>query len=1113
MALVVLACTASASTAAVESKPMAPPVNTRWTEKDPWLSPDGHTLYFASDRAGGDFNLYQTQWDGSAWSEPAGLGPLINSEHDEVQPSLSSDGHFMAFVSHRGRFRRGVWIAARQPDSSWGKAELVSSDEGETAEAVIGPDGRSFYFVRPTKRVEPRQVLGVTFDSGRRFWGKTFPFHGEWPKNEVPGARWRFSVRDGDLVCEPTGAGEPAGSDRQERLNFVASSSLYGSEDEDDWITEGQNLVDDLEDTSWVSRAGRPVDQQWVLLALNGPVRYAPGLSRIHRLRIHKGPVEAMRIEKPDKRGKMQLMKILPENAGPGSRPRRLRILGGMDSRTLSELAVADLNLAANSPWEEISLKEPAWLRYLKVEVLAAGDPGAPYVAFNEVQAFGAGLSAPRPVHRVVADENNNITFDGKPFFPVYLYRLGSSREAADWGFNTTLETYDLAPESERLAILDHAEDLGLKVIGHVPCVDSEADRKRARNHLLAARHHPAWLGYLMSDEAGHDEATMQADERRAAFIRSFDPHHFTMLNDLYPATYPRSSKIVDVFSIDPYPHIVGQPYSYQALAVDAAYKAVGYKKPVLVVNASWGPIISPVENRLNVYLALIHGAKGISWYESNVRFDHPDHWASILRCVDEIHRLEPVLFAPNPGPDSPLLTHTRIENPSARIDTMIKEVDGEVWMLAASCEPRDATVHFSFGWGRNIAVREVMADHPEAWSLDRSDFTPIDGWPPPEDREPVREARPIALKFPACGVRIFRMKPTGPIGPHHEPRGEGSPLALVNESLQRKAAEQIKRLREGLRTAEAKEVMNRFWTQYAGRVSVEDLAVLMDEVTGDDASPEEILAGYGRLADAHPEAENWPHWAFRVVQCLVRGGKPDEARAWVDKVIQRAPRSLWRANAEALVAPASAREGHKPWVVATAVAQAPVVDGELDEPVWQKRTAFKNTVFLDASKKPQETEFAVAYDAQALYFGIKLIEPELPRILKRIDKDDREVWADDCIVLYLDPRLDYASYAQFIFNALGTKWDGWGNRRGADAGTNVAVERKVVLKGDAWQIELRIPFKDLKKTAPPITGTVWGLGLQRWRHVGGALFTVWGNEQGTSLDNRAETLGFLVFE
>jgi len=260
-----------------------------------------------------------------------------------------------------------------------------------------------------------------------------------------------------------------------------------------------------------------------------------------------------------------------------------------MDPSELKELTVADLNLDADSPWQEMQLKQPAWLRYLKIEVLATNDPNSSYVAFNEVQAFGAGASAPRPVHHVATDANNNITVDGKPFFPIYIYYGYSEQQLADWAFNTTLETYDVAADSARLAILDRVEDLGLKVIGHVPTVDTEADRKRARNQLLAARHHPALLGYLMSDEAGHSEPSMQADERRAACIHQYDPDHFTMLNDLYPTYYPRSSKIVDVFSIDPYPHIVGQPYSYQAYAVDTAYKSVNYKKPVLVVNASWG--------------------------------------------------------------------------------------------------------------------------------------------------------------------------------------------------------------------------------------------------------------------------------------------------------------------------------------------------------------------------------------------------------------------------------------------------------------------------------------------------------------------------------------------
>ncbi len=1099
-----------------QAVPMPSPVNTRSTERDPWLCPDGYTLLFSSDREGGDFNLYETRWDGRTWSRPVRLSALINSEYDETLPSVSNDGRSLLFISMRGRFWRGPWFSRRQPDGSWGSAEFIKLDShSDIHEAVINPDGQSFCLTLPSKQ-EPTNRLGmcVRFDPAGRFWGQPFPRRGEPPVNNVPAARWRFSSKDGDLYLEPTGVRDPEQTDRPECLNAIASSSLYGNEDEDYWVSEAQNLIDDLDDTSWISKAGTPVDQQWVLLALNGPVRYVPGLSRIHSLRVHTGPVEAVQIEKRDKKTRqVGVEKVIPEKAGPGTRPRRLRILGGMDADSLEELTVAELKLDSSSPWQEIRLPEPKYLRFLKIQVLETVDPHAPYVAFNEVQASGAGLSAPRPVHHVATDQNNNITIDGRPFFPIYVYYGISSPELAHWGFNTTLETYDLAPDSARLAVLDRAEDLGIKVIGHVPDVETSAGRKRARNQLLAARHHPALLGYLMSDEAGHSEEMMTIDEHRAAFIRQHDPHHFTMLNDLYPTYYPRSSRIVDVFSIDPYPHIVGQPYSYQGLAVDAAYKAVDHKKPVLVVNASWGPIISPVENRLNMYLALIHGAKGISWYAVGVRLDHPDHWASILRCVSEVHRLEPVLFAPATRPDSPLLTHTRIDNPGARIDVMIKEVGGEVWMLAANCEPREAKARFSFGWAPSITVREVMADHPQAWSLERRDFTSMDGWPPSEDREVIRDARPIELVFAPYGVRVFRMKASGPIGPHQSPRGGGEPLGMVNESLQRQTAEKVKKLRGEGKKAEARRLIDDFWEQYRDRVSLDDLDALMDTLS-DDATPEEIQATYGRLADAHPEAKNWPQSVFRIVQVLADAQKKNQARPWIDKLIRHRPDSFWRANAEAMVDPSSARSGRKPWILATRLDRKPVIDGELNEPVWKNRVSFVNTVFLDPSKKPQPTEFAVAYDDQALYAAVRLIEPEIAKIRKRVDKDDRDVWADDCIVIYLDRKLEYNGYEQFVFNALGTMWDGRGHRAGsAGAGSLKAdVERKAIIKDDAWQIEIRIPFKDLKAEAPK-SGRVWGLGLQRWRHVEGALYTVWGNTQGTSLDNRAETFGFVVFE
>jgi hypothetical protein len=1092
-------------------------VNSEWIEKDPWLSPDRYTLLFSSNRNGGDFDIFQTRWDGHNWSPPVRLSSLINSDFDETQPSLSDDGHFLLFISFRGRFVRGPWISHRQPDGSWGTPRLVvGHSEPEISEAILGPDGKSIFFTSRSKSTPGKKYdMCMRYDSAQRFWGDPYVHGSEPPTNEVMGDRWRFTASDGDLYFETIGNQTADQAAEMETLNAVDCSSTYGRDVEDCWVSEAQNLVDGLEDTSWISGKGVRVEEQWVRFALNGFVRYVPGLSRIHTVRIHTGPVQSVKIEKRHKKkpGEFYVEKVIPAEDPAGTQPTEIRILGGMEVDSLQELAHTTLDPSRTAPWHDICLERPTYLRYLQVEVLASSDSQAPFVAFNEVQALGAGLSAPRVTHRISKDKNCNVTVDGKPFFPVYIYYAHASQELADWGFTTTLETYDLAPDSSRLAVLDRAADLGLKVIGHVPWVDTEAERKRARNQILAARHHPALLGYLLSDESGHSEAIMARDEQRANFIRRYDPFHFTMLNDLYPQNYPRSSRFVDFFSIDPYPHIVGQPYRYQATAVDLARQSVDDQKPVFVVNASWGPIVSPVENRLNVYLALIHGAKGISWYEVGVRKQYPDHWASILRCVREINRLNPVLFAPPPPPDSPLVTHSTIENPGARIDTMIRAVNDEVWLLAANCEPRPAHVRFSFGWAEAISIREVMADHPQAWSRERSDFTPQDGWPPPKDHEPIRNARPIELLFPPHGVRVFRMRPSGSIGPHHLPSSDGQPMSMVNESFQRNVIQQIAKLRDAGKHDEAKVAMNEFWSRYGDRLAAADLAALMDEMR-DEATVEEILAGYGRLAEQYPKAKQWPSWVFTIVEHLVKAGRQESARSWLARLVQELPDSLWRANAEALVDPASARSGRKPWIVASRLNNPPVIDGMLSKSEWQQRVSFKNTVFLDASKHPQPTEFAVGYDDESLYLAVKLVEPAVNAMKTRVDKDDGPVWSDDSIVAYFDPMLDYNRYAQFIFNSAGTMWDGWGDRRGTEGpgSLSTSVERKTQVIEDAWQIEFRLPFDELGVSCPA-SGDVWGLGLQRWRHVEGALFTVWGNREGTSLDNRAETFGFLVFQ
>jgi len=82
-------------------------LNTDGIEMGACLSPNGNTIYFASDRRGGrgGLDIYYSKKDASGqWIAAENIGDMINTEFDENFPSLSADGKKMYFASkgHRG---------------------------------------------------------------------------------------------------------------------------------------------------------------------------------------------------------------------------------------------------------------------------------------------------------------------------------------------------------------------------------------------------------------------------------------------------------------------------------------------------------------------------------------------------------------------------------------------------------------------------------------------------------------------------------------------------------------------------------------------------------------------------------------------------------------------------------------------------------------------------------------------------------------------------------------------------------------------------------------------------------------------------------------------------
>lgn len=145
-------------------EPLPSPINLSNTlSATPWLSADGLTLYFASDRPGGygKFDLWVATRNSANdnWGEPANLGSNVNTSAPEAMPCLSSDGLTLYFGDGNpfgwpprngtpGNFQ--IWTATRATQQSpWNIPTEVGAPVGTTsAESYphLSRDGLSLYF-------------------------------------------------------------------------------------------------------------------------------------------------------------------------------------------------------------------------------------------------------------------------------------------------------------------------------------------------------------------------------------------------------------------------------------------------------------------------------------------------------------------------------------------------------------------------------------------------------------------------------------------------------------------------------------------------------------------------------------------------------------------------------------------------------------------------------------------------------------------------------------------------------------------------------------------------------------------------------------------------------
>jgi peptidoglycan-associated lipoprotein len=117
----------------------------------PFFSPDGGTMYFASDMPGGQggMDIWKSKFNGESWDSPMNLGGNINTKGDEVFPTLK-DAETLYFSSDAHQTLGGLDInAVSFANGNWGIPKHLSypiNTSSDDFSMVWNADGKTGLF-------------------------------------------------------------------------------------------------------------------------------------------------------------------------------------------------------------------------------------------------------------------------------------------------------------------------------------------------------------------------------------------------------------------------------------------------------------------------------------------------------------------------------------------------------------------------------------------------------------------------------------------------------------------------------------------------------------------------------------------------------------------------------------------------------------------------------------------------------------------------------------------------------------------------------------------------------------------------------------------------------
>ncbi|MEZ4999493.1 MAG: hypothetical protein R2727_02015 [Bacteroidales bacterium] len=138
----------------LKAKSIGEPLNTRMNEGAQTLAAGGQYMYFTAcnrpDSRGG-CDIYYSVRNARGWSQGMNINQPVNSPFWDSQPSVSSDGLRLFFVSNRpgGIGGMDIWVSSLRSDGGWTEPVNLGPEintPGDEMSPFIHFDGKTLYF-------------------------------------------------------------------------------------------------------------------------------------------------------------------------------------------------------------------------------------------------------------------------------------------------------------------------------------------------------------------------------------------------------------------------------------------------------------------------------------------------------------------------------------------------------------------------------------------------------------------------------------------------------------------------------------------------------------------------------------------------------------------------------------------------------------------------------------------------------------------------------------------------------------------------------------------------------------------------------------------------------